>query len=140
MCGGGSGAILEALPIPLGSASTLFSPPTFAGPGGMPLIGRFPAPASPAIRANEAVGADKRMNNAKAIPAVLVDMRKLHDLGVCVTDFDVVHPAVGAIKLNFRIYTLDEFLAPRASEIRLGLRRPHRPRCGSSIAGVALDH
>jgi len=37
-------------------------------------------------------------------------------LGVCVTDFDVVHPAVGAIKLNFRIYTLDEFLAPRASE------------------------
>ena len=60
-------------------------------------------------------------------------------LRVCVTDFDVVHPAVGAIKLNFRIYTLDEFLAPRASEIGLGLRRPHRPRCGSSIAGVALD-
>jgi hypothetical protein len=31
-------------------------------------------------------------------------------LGVCMTNFDLVHPAVGAIKFNFRICTLDEFL------------------------------
>jgi hypothetical protein len=31
-------------------------------------------------------------------------------LSVCLTDFDLVHPAVGAIKLNFRIRTLDTFL------------------------------
>jgi len=30
-------------------------------------------------------------------------------LGVCLTDFHLVHPAVGAIKLNFKIRTLDEF-------------------------------
>ena len=32
MCGPGSGAILEALPTPLGSTATLFNPPAFAGP------------------------------------------------------------------------------------------------------------
>src|SRR5882724_9376936 len=79
MCGGGNGAILEALPIPLGSASALFSPPTFAGPGGMPLIGRFPAPASPAIRANEAAGAERKMKNARAIFTEALDMKKLRD-------------------------------------------------------------
>jgi hypothetical protein len=81
MWGGGSGAILAALPIPLGSAVTLFSPPTLAGPGGIPLIAGLPAPAPPAIRANEAAGADRKMKNARAILAVVLDMRKLHDLG-----------------------------------------------------------
>jgi hypothetical protein len=45
--GGGflpSGGILEALPMPLGSLSTL----GLAGPKGMPLIGELPAPADPA--------------------------------------------------------------------------------------------
>jgi hypothetical protein len=45
MRGGGSGAILEALPMPLGSTVALFMPPAFPGPGGMPLIGTFPDPA-----------------------------------------------------------------------------------------------
>jgi hypothetical protein len=42
-------------------------------------------------------------------------------LGVCMTNFDLVHPAVGAIKFNFRICTLDEFLGvlPRIPSGRL---------------------
>jgi hypothetical protein len=43
--------VLDALPIPLGSTFTL---PALAGPGGMPLIGTFPAPGPPAVRAIEA--------------------------------------------------------------------------------------
>jgi hypothetical protein len=39
-----SGGILEALPMPLGSLSTL----GLAGPKGTPLIGELPAPADPA--------------------------------------------------------------------------------------------
>src|SRR5258708_14939250 len=41
---GGSGAILAAFPMPLGSTVVLFSPPAFAGPGAIPLIGTFPDP------------------------------------------------------------------------------------------------
>jgi hypothetical protein len=67
MWGSGSGAILAAFPMPLGSTITLLTPPAFAGPGGIPLIGRFPDPAAPAIRANEAVGAAVARSNAKAI-------------------------------------------------------------------------
>jgi len=51
MRGCGSGAILEALPVPLGSTVTLFIPPAFAGPAGIPLMGTFPEPAPPAILA-----------------------------------------------------------------------------------------
>jgi hypothetical protein len=75
MCGDGSGAILEALPMPLGSATTLLIPPGVAGPDGIPLIGEFPAPASPAIIANEAVGAAKDTKIARAIFAEVLDMR-----------------------------------------------------------------
>jgi hypothetical protein len=78
--GGGSGAILDALPIPLGSTVTLFRPPIFAGPGGIPLIGILPDPAAPAIRAacaNEAAGVARDSNNAKAIFAAVLDMTKL---------------------------------------------------------------
>jgi hypothetical protein len=39
-----SGGILDALPMPLGSLSTL----GLAGPNGTPLIGELPAPADPA--------------------------------------------------------------------------------------------
>lgn len=39
MRGGGRGADLDALPMPLGSTVTLFIPPTLAGPGGIPAIG-----------------------------------------------------------------------------------------------------
>lgn len=52
MCGPGSGAILEALPTPLGSTATLFNPPAFAGPRAIPLIGTFPIAPEPAGRAN----------------------------------------------------------------------------------------
>jgi hypothetical protein len=80
MRGGGSGAILDALPIPLGSTVTLFRPPMFAGPGGMPLIGILPDPTAPAVRAacaNEAAGVARDSNNAKAIFAAVLDMTKL---------------------------------------------------------------
>ena len=84
MCGCGGGAILEALPTPLGSTATLFIPPAFAGPRAIPLIGTFPIAPEPAgrgnppiaaepvcpppcpPRANEAVGGVKIMNNAIA--------------------------------------------------------------------------
>jgi hypothetical protein len=46
--GCGSGGILAALPIPLGSLRTLLGPPGLAGPVGMPLIAAEPAPADPA--------------------------------------------------------------------------------------------
>jgi len=43
MRGDGSGAILEALPIPLDRPSNCH-PPTFAGPGAIPLIGHCRIP------------------------------------------------------------------------------------------------
>src|SRR5882672_4140497 len=73
MRGDGRGATLEALPIPLGSIITLFSPPAFAGPGAIPLIGKLPDPAAPAIRAACA--------NEAAAP--------LFDEGVCITEADL---------------------------------------------------
>src|SRR5437879_3921289 len=81
MRGAGSGATLDALPIPLGSTITLFEPPAFAGPDAIPLIGTFPDPAPPALRAtcaNEATGAATASNNTKAIFAAALDMTKLH--------------------------------------------------------------
>ena len=81
MCGGGSGATLEALPTPLGSTTTLFIPPAFAGPCATPLIGTFPVAAEPALRANcanEAVEVAKTRKNAKAIFSVVFGMGKLH--------------------------------------------------------------
>jgi hypothetical protein len=77
MRGGGSVAILEALPMPLGSTIALFMPPAFAGPGAMPLIGTFPEPASPAIFANDAVGEANITRIAKAIFVELFDMGEL---------------------------------------------------------------
>jgi hypothetical protein len=87
MLGCGSGASLEAFPTPLGSTTTLFIPPAFAGPRAIPLIGTFPVAAEPAGRANpaeppccanEAAGAAKTKNNAKAIFTVVFGMGKLH--------------------------------------------------------------
>jgi len=104
MCGCGSGAILAALPIPLGSTLILFMPPTLAGPGGMPLIGTFPAPASPAIRANEAAGGAKASSNAIAILAEVLDMAKLHGCltRTSVDEADVGREFAGTIKMNVR--------------------------------------
>ena len=59
-----------------------------AGPGGMPLIGTFPAPAWPAIRANDAAGVARR-RSARAIFAELFDIM---DSVVLQSDrSDVVH-------------------------------------------------
>ena len=82
MRGGGGAATLEAFPIPLGSTATLFIPPAFAGPGAIPLIGTFPVPAEPGLRANcanEAAGVARTTKIAKAIFAEVFDMAKLHD-------------------------------------------------------------
>jgi hypothetical protein len=82
MRGCGSGAILEALPMPLGSTAVLFMPPAFPGPGGMPLIGTFPDPTRPAVRPNcadAAAGTASAITNARAIFVEVFDMTKLHD-------------------------------------------------------------
>jgi hypothetical protein len=84
MWGAGSDAIRDALPTPLGSTITLFMPPAFAGPGGMPLIGTFPEPAAPATRglancANEAAGVPSISRTAKAIFSEVFDMVELHN-------------------------------------------------------------
>jgi hypothetical protein len=78
MRGGGSGAILEALPMPLGSTVTLFIPPAFAGPGAIPLMDRFPEPAPPAILAYEAAGAASTARSARVIFAEVLVMMRLH--------------------------------------------------------------
>src|SRR5438067_13186733 len=52
MFGCGSGAILVALPTPLGSTAALFIPPAFAWPRAIPLIGTFPIAPEPAGRGN----------------------------------------------------------------------------------------
>jgi hypothetical protein len=76
MRGGGSGANLEAFAIPLGSTVALFMPPTLAGPGGIPLTGTLPMPASPAVLANEAAGKRTR-RTARMIFAEALDITKL---------------------------------------------------------------
>ena len=74
MRGGGSGAILEALPMPLGSTVALLIPPMLAGPGGIPLMGTFPLPASPAILAYEVAGAASTASSARMIFDEALDM------------------------------------------------------------------
>jgi hypothetical protein len=71
--------IFEAFPIPLGSTATLFIPPAFPGPGGIPLIGTFPDPAPPAILAWDTAGAARTTAIAKAIFAKLLDITRLHN-------------------------------------------------------------
>ena len=64
--------------MPLGSTNTLLMPPTFAGPGAIPLIGAFPEPAAPATLAYEAEGAASATRSASASFVVVLDMTKLH--------------------------------------------------------------
>jgi uncharacterized membrane protein YdjX (TVP38/TMEM64 family) len=63
--------------MPLGSTEALFIPPTLAGPAGIPLIGTFPMPASPAVLANEAAGAARMTKRAMAIVFALLDIMEL---------------------------------------------------------------
>jgi hypothetical protein len=79
MGGIANGGTLDALPIPLGSTLMLLRPPALAGPGGMPLIGTFPAPAWPAIRANDAVGAARR----RSARAIFTDVFDIEDSTIC---------------------------------------------------------
>src|SRR5216683_4220460 len=122
MLGCGSGAILEALPTPLGSTAALFSPPAFAGPRATPLIGTFPIAPEPAgrgnppiapkpacpppcpPRANEAAGGVKTMNNEIAIFTEALDMGSttmIHWNGEAV-EAHVGSQSADTIKLNFR--------------------------------------
>jgi hypothetical protein len=64
MEGGGGAATLAALRTPLGSPRM----PRFAGPGAIPLIAEFPAPADPAIGVPMRLWADEEA----AIPAITV--------------------------------------------------------------------
>jgi hypothetical protein len=59
-----SGGTVEALPMPLGSESTL----GLAGPNGTPLIGELPAPADPAggVSCAKACAGTIRLPSAKA--------------------------------------------------------------------------
>src|ERR1700756_5542612 len=79
MWGGGNEGSLDALPISLGSTLILLRPPTLAGPGGIPLIGTFPDPAPPAMRAKEAVGA-AASRSARTILAEMFAMRRTPEL------------------------------------------------------------
>jgi hypothetical protein len=104
---GGGAATLEAFPIPLGSTATLFIPPAFAGPRAIPLIGTFPVPAEPGLRANranEAAGVARTKNTAKAIFAEVFGMGKLHydSLERRMRGADVGSLSAGTIKLKFR--------------------------------------
>src|SRR5437588_8682749 len=123
MAGWGGGAILEALPTPLGSTATLFIPPAFAGPRAIPLIGTFPIAPEPAgrgkppiaaepacpppcpPRANEAAGGVKTMNNAMATFTEVLDMRSaLYDsVERRSREAYVGSQSAGPIKLNFRL-------------------------------------
>jgi hypothetical protein len=114
MRGGGSGATLEALPIPLGSTTTLFIPPAFAGPGAIPLIGTFPAAAEPALRANcanEAAEVAKTTRNAKAIFTEVFGMGRLHyhSPGRRMRGADVGSQSADTIKLKFRKHSVRPF-------------------------------
>jgi hypothetical protein len=60
MPGIGGGAILAALPMPLGSLTELLRPPALPGPCGIPLT-----PASPAPCAKDGIGAARQLTNAK---------------------------------------------------------------------------
>jgi hypothetical protein len=108
MCGCGSGAILEAFPIPLGSTATLFNPPAFAGPRAIPLMGTFPVAAEPGLRANcayEAAGVASTSSTAKAIFTVVFGMGKLHrdSRERRMREADVGSRSAATIKLKFRI-------------------------------------
>jgi hypothetical protein len=66
MLGGGGGAILAALPMPLGSLTELLRPPTLPGPRGMPL--------TPASCAKDGTAANEQPTNARAKNADLPNM------------------------------------------------------------------
>jgi hypothetical protein len=70
----------------------------------MPLIGTFPDPAPPAIRANEAAGGAKTSSNAIAIFAEVLDMAKLLGCSTrtSVDGADVGRQFAGTIKMNVR--------------------------------------
>ena len=122
MFGCGSGAILEALPTPLGSTAALFIPPAFAGPRAIPLIGTFPIAPEPAgrgnppiapkpacpppcpPRANEAAGGVKTMNNAIATLTEVLDMGSTtyDSLERRSREAHVGSQTADTIKLNFR--------------------------------------
>jgi hypothetical protein len=107
MRGCGSGAILDAFPIPLGSTATLFNPPAFAGPRAIPLMGTFPVAAEPGLRANrakEAAGVASIRSTAKAIFTEVFGMGKLHrdSRERRMREADVGSPPAATIKLKFR--------------------------------------
>jgi hypothetical protein len=86
MRGGGTGATLEAFPIPLGSTDIPLNAPISAAgrpPPKCPIAAGPPPRADPVAaglppRANEAAGVAKIMNNAIATFTEVFDMRKLH--------------------------------------------------------------
>lgn len=92
MFGDGSGGILEALPMPLGSTVTLFNPPTFAGPGAIPLMGTLPVPAAPAIAASDAVDVASTATSARTIFAEVLAMTSLRCFEYCVSASVVILP------------------------------------------------
>src|SRR6266403_1020072 len=99
MRGGGIGATLLALPIPLGSTAALFIPPAFAGPRAIPLIGTFRVAAEPGLRAN-------RANVAAGVARTteVFGMGRLHyySLERRMRRVDVGSLSAGTIKLKFR--------------------------------------
>jgi len=115
-----SGGILAALPMPLGSESTL----GFAGPNGTPDIGELPAPAEPAGGvnwANACAGANRK-SVAKRTSA------ELQDIPVAPK---ALHPTIrqGARSLACRWFRFlpCRYLLPSSSGVGIGERiRPNQ--------------
>jgi hypothetical protein len=105
ICGGGSAGTLEALPMPLGSASTLFSLPTFAGPGGIPLMDRFPVPRF-AGQARKRSGRACQRNykcDGNRCRGVEHDEAPWLDERVVIVEADLGSSSFRATKLNFKM-------------------------------------
>jgi hypothetical protein len=85
ICGGGIGATLEALPIPLGSVGILLN--ALAAAAFIRPAPDCPIAPAPGPRANAAAGAASSGNNANATFTGVFDMGKLHFIhgnAVCV--------------------------------------------------------
>jgi hypothetical protein len=82
MRGGGGAATLAAFPTPLGSVllNAPLSAPAFARPPPRFPVAVAPPPGAPPLRANEAAGMARTMNNAIANFVVVFDMGKLRSL------------------------------------------------------------
>lgn len=110
MDGGGGAATLEEFRNPLGSLRVLLTPSMFPGPGGIPLMAEFPAPAEPAIGVPTRLWANEEVDIAaitvSARPSLIdaLSMEKSLTSRECIEahEANVGRPFSGTTKLDFR--------------------------------------